>query len=393
MYVFMLSLKHAKTGHYVAVAGLFGLVLGTKFNGLLILPVMALVFLMYRLARVRERTGKLDREIVVKNIGYIFPLAGIVMFVAIAAMVFVAIWPWLWTDPAGHMARSLDHWTYTVQEYFLGVEQSPPLYYYPAYFIVTLPVLLFLPLALGAVETVKSRDAFKIGVLIWFVIPFAYNFSDVIMGGMRYVMLIYPAVALLCGYGICRLAGVAGKWLGKYRLTDRQVFYGLTGITGIYLLVTAALVSPYYLDYYNAVAGGPQNVQEHKLFLFSWWGEGISESMEWVDNNARPGSTVMMLVEPEDPANTGFFTGSMRYIYPWMSKTNGANKAYNFTAEPYMIPTDNGSIAVVPDYVVFNAEITYQLDITFNDTAYDLVYTPVVEGAPLVYVYMNRNAG
>ena len=231
-------------------------------------------------------------------------------------MVFFLIWPWLWSDPAGHMKQSLDHWTYQVQEYFLGVKQVPPIYYYPAYFLVTLPALLLIPLLVGMVETARSKDTFKIGILLWFVIPFAYNLSSFIMDGMRYIMIIYPAVALLCGYGLYRISEIVYKWKGKVNVTEKQVFLGLTGFIGVYLLITAALVSPYYLDYYNVIPGGPQNVQEHKLFKFSWWGEGIKESMEWVNHNARPGSSVMMLVYPEDPVNTMYFNDGMHRILP-----------------------------------------------------------------------------
>jgi hypothetical protein len=173
-------------------------------------------------------------------------------------------------------------------------------------------------------------------------------------------------------------------------LTVNTAFYGLTGITAIYLLITATLIAPYYLDYYNIIAGGPQNVQQHKLFKFSWWGEGVKDSMEWVDSHATPGSTVMMLVTPEDPANSQFFTGDMRYIYPWVSKTNGTDKEYNFTAEPYVINTGNESINIVPDYVIYNFEMKELLNVTFEDTSYVEVYSSKAGGAPLVYVYKNN---
>lgn len=391
MYTFMWSVKKDSENIFVAAAILFGLVLGTKYNGLLILPVMGIIFLLHNLSRIKNKTGKLDGETLSGNIGTIIPVTKILIFAGIVVMTFFIIWPWLWSNPAGHMTQSLNHWTYTVQEYFLGVQQAPPLYYYPLYFIVTLPALLFLPLVLGAVEAAKSKDAFKIGVLLWFVIPFAYNFSSFILDGMRYIMLIYPAVALLCGYGIVRLARVAARWLERQKITEKEVFYGLTGITGIYLLITAAFICPYYLDYYNGIVGGPQNVQEHKLFKFSWWGEGIKESMDWVNDHARQGSTVMMLATPEDPANTQFFTGDMRYIYPWMSQTDGKNKEYNFTARPYVINSGNETVQMVPDYVIYNFEMKELLNITFNDTSYTEVYSPKAGGAPLVYVYRNNN--
>ncbi len=387
MYAFMWSLKKESRNYFIAAAILFGLVLGTKYNGLLILPVIGLMFLLYNTAKLRARSGKLDVATVIRNLRMFVPVASIIAFASLVVLVFFAIWPWLWSDPVGQLTQSLDHWAYQIQEYFLGVKQTPPLFYYPAYFLVTIPALLLIPLAVGIAESARSKDVFKIGILLWFIIPFAYNLSSLIMDGMRYVMIIYPAVALLCGYGLYRIGEIIYRWKGKINVTESQVFLGLTGITGVYLLITAALVSSYYLDYYNVIAGGPQNVQEHKLFKFSWWGEGIKESMDWVNDNAPSGSTILMMTYPEDQANTMYFTDGMRYIYPWLSK-GGANKEYNFTREPPL--TFNGeSRQFSPDYVIINPAVTELLNITFNDSSYSVVYTSKIQGAPLVTVYKN----
>jgi 4-amino-4-deoxy-L-arabinose transferase-like glycosyltransferase len=208
MYAFMWTLKKGSEDYFVLAAVLFGLVLATKYNGLLILPVMALIFLLYALDKMRAKAGKLDVATVTGNLRTLVPVVKIVAFMALVALVFFSLWPWLWSDPAGHMSQSLNHWTYSVQEYFLGVKQAPPLYYYPAYFLVTIPALLLLPLLVGAASAIKSKDAFKIGILLWFIVPFAYNLSGFIQDGMRYIMIIYPAVALLCGYGLFRRSEV-----------------------------------------------------------------------------------------------------------------------------------------------------------------------------------------
>lgn len=391
MYAFMWTLKKGSEDYFVLAAILFGLVLATKYNGLLILPVMALIFLLYALDKIKAKSGKLDAATVTGNLGTLVPAVKIVAFLAIVVLVFFSLWPWLWSDPAGHMNQSLNHWAYSVQEYFLGVKQVPPLYYYPVYFLVTIPALLLLPLLAGVVAAIRSKDAFKIGVLLWFVVPFAYNLSGFIQDGMRYIMIIYPAVALLCGYGLFRLSEVVYKRKGSINVTEKQVFYGLCGLTGIYLLITAALVSPYYLDYYNVIAGGPQNVQEHKLFKFSYWGEGIKESMNWVNHNAKPGSTVMLLTYPEDPSNNAYFTDGMHYIFPGLMLFGGINEEYNFTREPTINVTGQPR-QILPDYVIINPVMTEQLNVTFNDSSYHVVYTPKVEGAPLVTVYKNMNS-
>jgi 4-amino-4-deoxy-L-arabinose transferase and related glycosyltransferases of PMT family len=391
MYAFMLSLKKESRNYFLAAAILFGLVLGTKYNGVLILPVIGLMFLIYSLAKLRDRSGKLDAATIIGNLRTIVPVVPMIVFASLVVLVFFAIWPWLWSDPVGQMRPSLDPWASQVQEYFLGVKQVPPLFYYPIYFLVTIPALLLIPLAVGIVSAARSKDAFKIGILLLFIIPFAYNLSSFIREGIRYIIIIYPAVALLCGYGLYRIGELVYRWKGKANVTETQVFWGLTGITGVYLLITAASVSPYYLDYYNVLSGGPQNVQEHKLFKFSWWGEGIKESMDWVNDNAKPGSTIMMMTYPEDKANTMYFNDGMSYIYPLFSSTGSVNKEYNFTREP-SINFNGETRQVSPDYVIINQAMTDLLNITFSDSSYRVIYTSKVGGAPLVTVYKNMTA-
>jgi 4-amino-4-deoxy-L-arabinose transferase-like glycosyltransferase len=196
MYLFMLAVKNGGRAYYLASALSFGLTLGTKFNGVLLLPVMALLFLLHRAGQVRAKDGKIDLETVRKNLSGLLPVLPAVAFIGIAALVFFGIWPWLWTDPIGHLQLSLNHWSSPIQEYFLGSKGLAPLYYYPVYFTVTLPLLLFLPLAAGIICVARSGDPFKAGILLWFALPFAYNFTGFIQDGVRYILMIYPAVAI-----------------------------------------------------------------------------------------------------------------------------------------------------------------------------------------------------
>jgi hypothetical protein len=228
-----------------------------------------------------------------------------------------------------------------------------------------------------------------IGVVLWFAVPFAYNLSGFIQDGIRYLLFIYPAVALLCGFGVCRMADWAVKVAGARiaGIDRKRAFWGLTALTTAYLLVTAVSVCPYYLDYYNALAGGPKNVAENRLFKFGWWGEGIKESMDWVGSNAPAHATVIMLTCPEDQANMIFFMHDQVYFFPWLITEGGTNKAYNFTREPYVTTYQGKSVQVQPDYVILNYKAEVDEKITLDDTAYVIVHQSTVQGVPLATVY------
>lgn len=390
MYLYMLAIKNESRKLFLASAVAFGLVISTKYNGIIILPVMALFFLIYQLSQIKVLEGRLDLSTLKSNSGKFVRIESGILFLGVAILLFFVLWPLLWTGPIGHLQESLDHWTYPITEYFLGARVTPPLYYFPVYFAVTLPALLFLPLAIGTAAVIRSRNPFKMALLLWFIVPFAYNFSSFIQDGIRYIFIIYPAVALLCAIGLVGAADWIGKLAGARfnGITATRVFWTLTALTLIYLLITIASVYPYYLDYYNEFTGGAKNVQEHQLFEISWWGEGIKECMDWVGDTAPSDASVMMLTLPEDTANTRPFIQDQFYIYPWLSAINGTDKVYTFSQEPLMMPRDDGKMwPVVPDYIIYNQKMRDDFNVTLADPGYTLVYQATAQGAWLAQVY------
>lgn len=389
LYLYMLAIKKESNRLFLASAIAFTLVISTKYNGLIILPVMVLFFLYYRLSQIKAKEGRLDAGILRANLTKLVPWESVITFAGITIIMFFLIWPLLWTGPIDHLLYSLDHWTYPIHEYLFGVRMSPPLYYYPVYFMATLPELLFLPLIVGIYDVIKSRSAFKFAVLLWFIVPFGYNLSSFIQDGMRYIFIIYPAVALLCAFGLLSIAGWISKVAGN-RLkvaTASNTFWALAAITTVYLIITVASFYPYYLDYYNVLTGGPKNVQEHRLFKWGWWGEGIKECMLWVNNDAPADASVMMFTFPEDPWNTWYYTGDQFYMYPWLGANNGGNKVYTFSKEPFMLNMSGRIRPMVPDYVIINQKLMEDANVSIDDPAYTIVYNASVRGVPVCQVY------
>jgi len=389
MFLYMLAIKNESRNLFLASAIAFGLVIATKYNGLIILPVMAAFYLIYRLGQIKSREGQLNLGILKANMARLAPVESILTFMGIAVILFFALWPLLWTGPVPHLLQSLSHWTYDITEYFLGTRVVPPVYYYPVYFAVTLPALLFLPLIIGMWDTVRSRDAFKLGIALWFIIPFAYNFSSFIQDGIRYIFIVYPAVALLCALGLVKAAEWVAKVAGaKFSAVNpARVFWTLAALTIVYLLVVIASFYPYYLDYYNEFTGGPSNVQEHRLFKFGWWGEGIKECMDWVGETSAPDATVLLLTFPQEPANNAFYTHGRQYYFASYNDSFTKNQVYRFTQQPYMLNTSGEVREVVPDYVIINQKMREDNNVTIDDPGYRLVYQATVQGAPLAQVY------
>ncbi|MGA9138893.1 MAG: hypothetical protein WBZ29_01625, partial [Methanocella sp.] len=303
--------------------------------------------------------------------------------------VFYLIWPWVWMNPIGHLQYSLDHWAAAPAEYFLGTLQTAPLYYYPVYFAVTTPLLLFIPLIIGVIAIARSKDAFKIGILAWLAVPFLYGFSSFVQDGMRYLIMIYPAIALICGYGLWSAAGWIGDRL-KNVGRDRAFAIG-SALTVIYLAVSLISVYPYYLDYYNALAGGPRGAYDHNSFEFGWWGEGVRAAMGYVESTAPQGSSVLMVTLPDDPTNTETLERNMDYYYLFAEHAGYHDIALNFRqpiiAAHYLVATP-----VVPQYVITNTAMQRDLNVTIGDSNYTIVYEATVQGTPLARVYQRAPA-
>ncbi len=380
MFLFMIAMRRNSIPYYAASAVSLALLLGTKFNGILILPAMAILYVLYRhehplyVKKVKKKgsahsSGAHGLQAAIKP--YINPLS-LIGYCLIVALIFFMIWPWLWSDLIGHASMTLSHWETTPRDFFLGTAQAAPLYYYPVYFLVTTPALLFIPLVVGIVAAARSKDVFKYGILLWLVIPFAYGFTSFIQNGMRYLIMIYPAVALLCADGLWQISGQAEK----LKLPKKAVFAALSVLLIAYLAVSVALVHPYYLDYYNELSGGQKNIQDNRLFDIAWWNEGTSACMNYVEVHAS-NATVAMVVLPQDPSNERF-----------MMKNN----SYNFTSEVVNDRAIPVNVTTDQDYAIVSGKVMEYYNVTI-DPAFKPVYEETVGGATLCTVYKNTGHG
>ncbi len=356
MFIFLVAVKKKDWRYYGLSAASTGLLLDTKFNGLLILPIMAIIYAIYRYM---QRSS--DEKIDARNV--MFTVAKAACFLFVALLTLYMLWPWIWDSPA-NLQSSLAHWDQRPVEYFLGTVQGAGLIYYPVYFLVTTPTLLLIPFFIGVYMCARSKDLYKYAILLWCFIPLIYTLDSMVQNGMRYLLMVYPAVAIVCAIGLLELsARVSGFKVMEG--AKKAIFPALVILTALYLIISLATVFPYYLDYYNALAGGPANVYEHRLFVFGWWGEGLYQSVMYLEHNAAPNATVYMKTSPE-----------------YMVEYYGNNCSYS---DAYLIEFSNA------DYVVTNTNYERYGDVGFKTSNYRLVYEATVQGAPIAKVYRNIN--
>lgn len=296
--------RGGNTGYYLLAGLTTGLALSTRLANL---SLFVMLLLLYLAARWRQIVQQ-KRFPVSISLG----LAPIV-----AGLVFVAIWPYLWDNPLGHVGEMLSHWKPDIYlESFLGRRQEPPLYYFPLYFLVTMPVTLLPLIPVGMVRTAHvflkarraarerpeadtdRRDLGHLGLLLWFLAPWVVMVSPMARDGVRYL---YPAL-----FPACLLAAVGAEWLAvrvgrlvRREWVARPVLALLGAVMGLQTLHGGLQVHPYYIDYYNELTGGPKVVAEEGLFEIAWWGEGLKEAAAFISRTAPPDATVKVYAHPK----------------------------------------------------------------------------------------------
>ncbi|HEY4055863.1 MAG TPA: glycosyltransferase family 39 protein [Kofleriaceae bacterium] len=207
------------------------------------------------------------------------------IMVATTIASFYFLWPRLWGHPFHALGESLHKLSLPhVPEPFLGhVTNMPPAYYFLVYLFATLPLGVLIGVIVGIVRGARERTRDALILLAWFVIPLLVAASPVRQDGVRYVMPSVMALAMTSAYGF--------DWLAT-RLKHARAFTAICAALVIYLGITLARVSPYYLDYFSELTGGASSVQERGLFETAWWGEGLDRAITYVNEHAKAGELV-----------------------------------------------------------------------------------------------------
>lgn len=257
----------------------------------------------------------------------------------LAGITFLFSWPLLWNDPLKYFLLSA------------GQHKSRnilPSIYYLKYFIFTTPVLLLGSFLAGIGLLFKKIDFSALVVFWWVVSVFIFfSFFSSPTGGTRYIYFIHPGIAII--------SAIFWDWIIKLK-SNLGLFLTL-GFFG-YLAIILFIFHPYYLDYYNELAGGTRGAIAKKLD-FSWWGEGQKEAVLWLDKNAGPNSSVYLLVKP-------------LYVTPTLRADIKINKEFDETN--------------LADYLIVSFSEEEKIPQNLRNL-YDIVYQVQVQESSLVKVF------
>jgi len=266
----------------------------SKSPGLLLIPFGAVLILAWGL-RERQRL----------RAGWRLLLWGLV--VALAGL---ALWPALWVAPGATLGRVWEGVRgqglapHENENFFLGrpTADPGPLFYPIAWLFRTTPwILLGLAVSLSAlwrppapVPSPHRGHRALVGTLILFILLFSALMTLGAKKFDRYLLPIFPAVGLVAARGLVRLG---------QRMRGRHQSIGLAALAVVQLALTLPHY-PYYLSYYNPLAGGALTAPRA---LLVGWGEGMDQAAAYL--NAKEDSQDLRVTAWYEPPLAPFLQG------------------------------------------------------------------------------------
>jgi 4-amino-4-deoxy-L-arabinose transferase-like glycosyltransferase len=281
----------------------FGLALATKHTALL-LPFG--LGLHYVIAGIRERG-----------------LAGIVTYrwrvivslAILGPLVLLALWPWLWLDPYGHIKDWLVFHTTHVNYNFeyLGHNWNAPRFPWHVALVTTLftvPVVTLLGAVLGAGAWIgrarTARDPRMPGLLLLLSAaaamgPFFLG-STPIFGAEKHWMPALPSICIAAGVGTVWAARAITALIG----VRHRVVLGLVGSVVVGAAAVETITAqPYALSWYNVLAGGAPGGADLGMNR-QFWGVSARGALPILEREAPAKGTAWVYSHDASPA-WGFY--------------------------------------------------------------------------------------
>lgn len=233
-------------------------------------------------------------------------LAKSAAFLAVCAVVLVAVWPFLWRDPVAGFLEAYGMMTsYNAEGFFLGEKiTSMPWSYIPVWIAITTP-LLYSALFVGGVVSLLHHARRPLEFLtrrtgeaiagMWFFLPILAVFVSGagIYDGWRHLYFVYPGFLLIALMGV----RPALLLLARLRLPVRptQAFAGLIVLHSLWLGLWMWRYHPVQSTYFSI----PARFVQHNFELDYW---GLSYRPAFEKLLALDSSPVILVWAASSPA-------------------------------------------------------------------------------------------
>lgn len=301
---------------WLVAGGLAACAWMTRATGLAIVVVLLAVACSQVVLRWRRRRRQSLRAVLET------PAFAVMLWVSGAGAISLLLLPALWVDPFGTMQQVWDWSSNAASEgherptFFLGKAYSGDagLLFYPVTLLwrvtpVTLvgAVLFLILLPLGYRRRWLRRERMQsLAVLAGFALVYAGAMSFGAKKFDRYILPVYPIVALFAALGAVMLA----RWVIASRPAwQRMALPVAAGVVIVGQAASLATAVPYRLDYFNPLLGGLAKAQDA---VQVGWGEGGGEVMAFIVDDAA-GREVVVQKSSVSPVLSYFATPNVHF--------------------------------------------------------------------------------
>ena len=270
-------------------AFLGGLSILAKVSGVFVIPMTALVLI----------AALFFNHHIQKN-DFIFSAAryfsNFIIWLLIVFLVCYVFWPAMWTNPFEIFSLFIHGPGMVAHEhgqFLLGepVDDPGALFYFLVLLFRTTPIsLIFLILGilfvlLRFILRIKNIDVLEINLLLC-IAYLSFFFIMMSIPGKkagRYILPLFPAIAIISGSGIYYTFNFLSQSFNLKRIGRHPIISALV-ITIPFQIFFLVSVFPYFLSYYNPIAGGPKAAE--KAILIGR-GEGMDLVAQYLNNKAN----------------------------------------------------------------------------------------------------------
>jgi hypothetical protein len=310
------------------------------------------------------------------------------VYLVSACIIVVAMWPWLWADPARYFVqalRNMAHFRFYSQVLYMGSfvrATELPWHYVLVWISITTPLLYLVLFLVGLSNTIskiiyrgtslwRSKEELQDVVFLGFLaVPIAtvMMLHSVLYDGWRHMYFVYPAFLLIA------MRGWVALWSNDQSIRKAL----LTAVTTISIVNTAIWMwraHPYQNVYFNILAGSGDLRSRYEL---DYWGLANRKALEFIlGHDGREVITVR--------ADSFMWLRGALYIIDARERNRLSICDFGGCSENYReLKEDN------PDYVITNYRLVKNLDDAKYANNFDLFYQIRVDNQIILSIFRRK---
>ncbi len=285
--MFMIALFLIDRGFRKGTAGAFllcGVGVGLLTNIRILGVMLFAAVLAMRACDLFHASGRQERKHILMTTRW-FALAGV--------LTLYATWPYLWSDPVGHVIDSftqMAHFPNHVLELFQGervLSTNLPFYYVPTWISITTPPVTLLLGIVGVVSIVgrgvtrpgdilrNTPLRFEFLLIACFILPIlaVVLLHSVLYGGWHHMYFLYAPVCLVAVFGL--------HWLISWKPL-RTGIYALAGMGVVMMLAAIISLHPLQQVYFNFLMDRTTPEYLRSQYSMSYYGDGSLKTLEYL---------------------------------------------------------------------------------------------------------------